>query len=120
MQNKVKVVILGKDYTLMTEESPTYVYALARQLEAQIKNNMDKGASQYSAAIMAALSAMDDLNHMKKQMDGIADQTKDYVDTAGVTRVERDAAYREIESLRTKIAQLENTIKLRKLGESIG
>lgn len=120
MLNKVKVVILGKDYTLMTEESPTYVYALARQLEAQIKDNMDKGASQYAAAIMAALSAMDDYNHAKMHMEGVADKTKDYVDDAGRARIERDAALKEIESLRSKIAQLENTIKLKKLGESIG
>ena len=119
MQNKVKVVILGKDYTLMTEESPTYVYALARQLETQLKNNMDKGASQYTAAVMAALSAMDDLNHMKKQLDSNSDMTKDYVDDAGRARIERDAALKDVEALRSKIAQLENTMKLRKLGESL-
>ena len=119
MMNKVKVVILGKDDTLQTEEAPNYVYNLARQLEAQIKSNMDKGASQYTAAIMAALSAMDDLNHMKMQLDTNADKTKDYVDDAGRARIERDAAIKEIESLRSKIAQLENTIKLKKLGESI-
>ncbi len=119
MMNKVKVVILGKDYTLQTEEAPNYVYNLARQLETQIKSNMDKGASQYTAAIMAALSAMDDLNHMKMQLDTNADKTKDYVDDAGRARIERDAAIKEIESLRSKIAQLENTIKLKKLGESI-
>ena len=119
MMNKVKVVILGKDYTLQTEESPNYVYALARQLEAEIKGNMDKGASQYTAAVMAALSAMVDLNRQKRQLDATADMTKDYVDDAGRVRIERDAAYREIETLKSKIAQLENTIKLKKLGDSI-
>lgn len=119
MMNKVKVVILGKDYTLQTEESPNYVYALARQLEAQIKGNMDKGASQYTAAVMAALSAMDDLNRQKRQLDTTADMTKEYVDDAGRARIERDAAYKEIETLKSKIAQLENTIKLKKLGDSL-
>ena len=119
MLNKVKVSILGKDYTLQTEESPNYVYGLARQLEASIKGNMDKGASQYTAAIMAALSAMGDLNQQKRQLDKTADMTKDYVDDAGRVRIERDAAYKEIEALRSKIAQLENIIKLRKLGDSL-
>ena len=41
------------------------------------------------------------------------------MDDAGRARIERDAAIKEIESLRSKIAQLENTIKLKKLGESI-
>ena len=80
---------------------------------------MYKGASQYTAAIMAALSAIDDLNQQKRQLDKTADMTKDYVDDAGRVRIERDAAYKEIEALRSKIAQLENTIKLRKLGDSL-
>ena len=33
--------------------------------------------------------------------------------------IERDAALKEVEALRSKIAQLENTIKLKKLGESL-
>jgi cell division protein ZapA len=119
MLNKVKVSILGKDYTLQTEESPNYVYGLARQLEASIRGNMEKGASQYTAAIMAALSALDDLNQEKRRLDQTADMTKDYVDDAGRARIERDAALKEIEALRSKIAQLENTMKLRKLGESL-
>lgn len=120
MMNKVKVSILGKDYTLMTEESPNYVYGLARALEAQIKDKMENGGvSQYNAAIMTALSAMDDYHKSKAQLDAISDQGKSYVDDAGRVRIERDAALREIESLKSKVAQLENSLKLKKLKESL-
>lgn len=120
MMNKVKVVILGKDYTLMTEEAPNYVYTLARNLETQIREKMEKGGvSQYNAAIMTALSAMDDLQKSRSQLDDIADTSKSYVDDAGRVRIERDAALKEIEVLKSKIAQLENTLKLRKLKDSL-
>ena len=118
MVNKVKVVILGKEYVLQTEEAPNYVYGLARTLEARIRENMDKGASQYTAAIMTSLSALDDLNKSRAHLDQISDQTKEYVDDAGRARIERDAALKEIELLRSKVAQLENTIKLRKLKDN--
>ena len=118
--NKVKVVILGKDYTLMTEEAPNYVYNLARTLETEIREKMEKGGvSQYNAAIMTALSAMDDLQKSQSQLADIADTSKSYVDDAGRVRIERDAALKEIEVLKSKIAQLENTLKLRKLKESL-
>ena len=119
MLNKVKVVILGKEYVLQTEEAPNYVYGLARELEAQIKNSMEKGASQYTAAVMAALSAMDDLRKSQERLDQIADQSKEYVDDAGRARIERDAALKEIEALRSKVAQLENSLRLKKLKDTI-
>ncbi len=115
MLNKVKIVILGKDYTLQTEEAPNYVYGLARTLETQMKEKMEHGASQYNAAIMTALSALDDLNKSKERIDQIADQTKGYVDEAGKTRIERDTALKEADSLKSRIAELENEIRLLKL-----
>ena len=111
--NKVKVVILGKDYTLQTEESPNYVYALARQLEAEIKGNMDKGASQYTAAVMAALSAMDDLNRQKRQLDATADMTKDYVDDASQARLAAEESNKENRILRAKVDELQSELKKR-------
>lgn len=120
MMNKVKVVICGKDYTMQTAEAPNYVYGLARTLETKITDSMDRlGVSQYNAAIMAALSALDDLHKANKRLDEITEKTKTYVDEAGRARMERDAALKEIEVMRSKIEQLENSLKLKKLAESI-
>ena len=118
--NKVKVVICGKDYVMQTAEAPNYVYGLARTLENKITDSMDRlGVSQYNAAIMAALSALDDLNKANKRLEEISAQTKDYVDEAGRARLERDAALKEMEVMRSKIEQLENSLKLKRLAESI-
>jgi cell division protein ZapA len=120
MLNKVKVVICGKDYVMQTAEAPNYVYGLARALESKINDSMDNlGVSQYTAAIMAALSAMDDLSKANARLDHICDQSKEYVDDAGRARIERDAALKEVEMLRSKVAQLENSLKLKKLKDTI-
>jgi len=121
MLNDVKVIICGKEYKLKTSESPNYVFALARTLEAKINElmNSGSGSSPYSASIMVALSLLDDLNKANQRLDSIRSQTKEYVDEAGKNRIERDSAQKEIDALRAKIAQLETTIKIKQLKESI-
>ena len=120
MLNKVKVVICGKEYVMQTAEAPNYVYGLARTLEGRINDMTDSlGGSQYQAAIMTALSTLDDLNKANARLDRICDQSKEYVDDAGRARIERDAAIKEIEVLRSKVAQLENSLKLKKLKDTI-
>mgnify|MGYP000555017237 CR=1 FL=1 len=42
MLNDVKVIICGKEYKLKTAESPNYVFALARNLEAKINEIMEE------------------------------------------------------------------------------
>ena len=93
----------------------------ARNLEAKINEIMESGtgASPYTAAIMVALGAFDDLNKANKRLDNIRDQSKEYVDEAGKSRIERDAALKEIEVLKSKIDQLENLMKLKQLKDSI-
>ncbi len=121
MLNEVKVVICGKEYKLRTSESPSYVYALGRALEAKINEimNSGSGSSPYAASMMVALSLLDDLNKANQRLDSIRTQTKEYVDEAGRTRIERDSAQKEIEVLKSKIVQLENMVKLRQLKDSI-
>ena len=121
MPNEVKVTICGKEYKLKTSESPNYVFALARALESKINEiiNSGSGSSPYGASIMVALSLLDDLNKANQTLDSIRTQTKEYVDEAGRSRIEKDAAQKEIEVLRSKIVQLENMVKLKQLSESI-
>lgn len=121
MLNDVKVIICGKEYKIKTSESPNYVFTLARALESKINEimNSGSGSSPYTASIMVALSILDDLNKANKKLDNIRDQTKEYVDEAGKTRIERDSAQKEIEVLKSKIVQLENMVKLRQLKDSI-
>ena len=113
MSNKVKVVICGKDFTLQTAESSNYVFGLARTLESRIMEITDanSSASPFTAAIMVGLATLDDLNKANVKLDKLRDQSKEYVDEAGKTRLERDAALQEIEALKTKVANLERELQ---------
>jgi len=113
MVNKVKVVICNKEYILQTEQQPSYVYGLAKMLEKRL-NDMCAGnssVSPYSAAVMVALSTLDDLSKAQQNFDNVRMQAKEYVDEAGKARIERDAAVKEAEALKVQIQQLEDEIK---------
>ena len=119
MKNLVKVVLCGKEYRLQTEDAPSYVYQLAKTLEKRISDITEKNrqVSAHSAVMMVALSALDELTKANNSVEVIRSQVKEYVDEAGKARLERDAALREIDTLRAKIEQLENLMKLRELQE---
>ncbi|MDE7226686.1 MAG: cell division protein ZapA [Ruminococcus sp.] len=121
MINDVKVIVCGKEYKIRTAETPNFVYSLARSLESNINDHMNSGSgtSPYTAAIMVSLSILDDLNKANQRLEDIRSQTKEYVDEAGKSRIERDSAVKEIEALKAKIVQLENMVKLKQLKESI-
>ena len=120
--NKVKVIICGKEYTLQTNDEPTYVYGLARKLEKSIGEivNRNTNISVHSAAVMISLSTMDELIKQKEDMDNLRTQVKEYVDEAGRARLEKDAALREIEKLKDTVKKLEDNLKFKKLKDNNG
>lgn len=122
MINRVKVVLCGREYVLQTEDAPSYVYQLAKNLEKRISDITEENprVSAHSAVMMVALSAMDELTKANNSVEVIRSQVKEYVDEAGKARLERDAALREIDVLKAKIEQLENLNKLKSLKDSIG
>ena len=121
MMNRVKVVLCGKEYLLQTEDAPSYVYQLAKNLEKRISDITENNprVSAHSAVMMVALSTMDELTKANNSVEVIRSQVKEYVDEAGKARLERDAALREIDVLKAKIEQLENLNKLKSLRDSI-
>ena len=121
MKQRVKVVLCGKEYALQTEDAPSYVYQLAKNLEKRISDITENNprVSAHSAVMMVALSTMDELTKANNSVEVIRSQVKEYVDEAGKARLERDAALREIDVLKAKIEQLENLNKLKALKDSI-
>ena len=113
MLNRVKVVICGKEYVVQTEEAPSYVYSLAKTLEKKILSITETNTrvSAHHAAVMVALSTLDELSKSTANVETIRAQVKEYVDEAGKTRLERDAALQEIEVLKTKVANLERELQ---------
>lgn len=112
MLNRVKVIICGKEYMLQTEEPASYVYGLAKMLEKKINDVTSGGSSisPYSASIMVALSTLDDLSKAQATAESVRNQAKQYVDEAGKSRIERDAALKEVDMLKMQIDKLEKEL----------
>jgi len=64
MQNRVKVVICGKTYTLQTDESPSYMISLAKELDKRINAFLEENESAAlpTAAVLVGLELMDESN----------------------------------------------------------
>ena len=111
MTNKVKVVICGKDFMLQTAESANYVIGLARTLENRISevSGSNSSTSPFAAAIMVALSTLDDLNKATQRLDAL--RAKEYVDEAGKNRLAYDNAIAENKQLLARIEALEKELQ---------
>lgn len=120
MTNKVKVSVCGKEFTLQTSQPPSYVQSLARNLETRIMEitAASTSATQFTAAIMVALTMMDDINAISQQLEQLRAQSKMYVDEAGKTRLERDAVVAENTLLRERLDSLEKALTQSKAGIS--
>ena len=119
--NRIKVNICGKEYSLKTAENASYVLNLAAELERKINDmvNSGNGVSVQTAAILIALSAMDDANKANQSVDNIRTQIKQYVDEAAKAMLERDEALKDKESLKSKLSGLENDLKIQKIAGDV-
>lgn len=119
--NKVRVTICGKEYALKTEETASYFITLAKKVE----NTIDQMTAQsdsitiQSAAVLTALSAFDDAQKANESIDNIRTQIKEYVDEACRARAERDDALKEVETLKARVAELENELNIEKMKKTI-
>lgn len=121
MTNKVKVSVCGKEFTLQTSQPASYVIGLAKKLETKILEitASSTSATQFTAAIMVALTMMDDMNAVNQQLDMLRTQSKSYVDEAGKTRLERDALAAENKLLRDRLSALEKEVSHSKAGSAL-
>lgn len=119
--NKVKITICGKEYSLKTDDSPSYLTGLAKKVDAAVTEMMSSAdnMSMQSAAVLAALAAYDELEKANGSIDNIRSQIKEYVDDAGQARAERDKAVKKESELKAKIASLENELKIKRMKNDI-
>ena len=121
MMNKVKVTICGKEFSLKTDDAPSYFTKLAEKVDSEIckmifsANNM----SVQSAAILVALEAFDEVQKANDSIDNIRTQIKEYVDDACKARMERDEALKKEKALLAKISTLENELEIMQMKANI-
>ena len=115
--NRVTITICGKEYTLQTDEAPSYVKQLAARLDRRIAEMMEGNdtLSLSSAAILVGLSLMDDSYKTSSKMDNIRGEIRNYVEEAGKARAEADALRRELEERKREIETLQTELGLKQL-----
>lgn len=112
MENRVKVRIIGREYTLITENSPEYTLDLAGKLDSGMNEMLSasKTLSGIDVAILAALDAMDEAAKASENADNIRLQLGEYMTSADKSRQKADSAKKEISALQKKISELEEQL----------
>lgn len=110
MANRVKVKIIGRDYNLVTDNTPAYTQALAEKLNNYLQKMLASNSSMSAvdAAILAALDAMDEAAKSTANTDNIRTQMGEYVAEAENLRQKSEAAKKELASLKRRLTQLES------------
>lgn len=119
--NKVKVTICGKEFSLKTDDSPSYYINLAKKVDTEIYRMAASAdnVSVQSAAILVALQAFDEAQKANDSIDNIRTQIKEYVDDACQARLERDEAVKNEKALLARVSALENELQIKKMKADI-
>ena len=111
--NKIKIFLAGKEYTIQTDESVTYVKQIAETLDSKIDEFMQQNdaVSITSACMLVSLGLLDDCMKASSDKDNLRKQVIDYLEEATQARTEimelkkqLDALQQENEMLVVKLA----------------
>ena len=103
MENCIKVTICGEEYTLMAEESPSYMQKVAAMVDAEMGEIMASGrVGRLDAAVLAAANLADQLLKQQASTENLRSQLKDYLDDANKAKSELSECRRELFKLQQK------------------
>ena len=108
MENRITVSICGTEYTLMAEESPSYMQKVAALVDTKMSEMMAGGRiNRVDAAVLAAANIADELFKEQAASENIRNQLKVYLDDANKAKSEASELRREIFKLNQKLEKLE-------------
>ncbi|MDE7220819.1 MAG: cell division protein ZapA [Oscillospiraceae bacterium] len=103
MANKITVSISGTDYTLMSEESPSYMQKVAGLVDEKMTDIMAPGRiSRMDAAVLAAANLADELLKQQAAAENLRRQLKGYLDEASKAKAELGECKRQLLKLQQK------------------
>ena len=106
MENRITVNICGTDYTMMAEESPSYMQKVAALVDARMGEIMASGRiSRIDAAVLAATNIADELLKQQSSTENLRSQLKGYLDEANRAKSELSECKREIFKLQQQLAK---------------
>lgn len=97
MANRITVTINGTDYTLMSEESPSYMQKVAALVDEKMTDITASGrVSRMDAAVLTAANLADELLKQQAAAENLRRQLKGYLDEAGKAKAELGECKREL------------------------
>lgn len=115
-KNRVQVKIGGASYTIVTEDEPEYVEALAEEISDSMRAivNANPSLSMTQSAVLTALDNLDASKKATASADNLRAQIKDYLEDSARARMEVDVARREVERLNREVAELRDRLASKK------
>ena len=104
MANKITVTISGTDYTLMSEDSPSYM----QKVGAYVGDKMDEvlnstRVGKTDAAVLTAANIADELFKAQAAAEQLRRQIKGYLDEAGKAQSQVSELKREVVRLQQRL-----------------
>ena len=97
MANRVTMNICGEDYTLIAEESPSYMERVGKLVDARLSEVLETGSvSRTDAAILAAINLADELLKAQESAENLRRQVKTYLDEAAQAKNEVSELKRQL------------------------
>lgn len=98
---KVKIVIAGREHTVMTDESPNYIKALAKRLNKHIELVHSSNSNSTSTAVtsLVALSYLDELEKSAASLEELRSKNVALADELQKVTEERNKALAELKAL---------------------
>ena len=109
MKNRVKVRIIGREYTLGTDNTPEYTAAIAEELDSKMNTMLaaSRTLSGIDVAILCALDALDESKKAITNADNIRLQLGEYVAAADRAQTSAEVYKKEVAALKRRIEELE-------------
>lgn len=112
MKKKVRIIVGGTEYTLVTQEEPEYTQKLAEEVNASIEDMCISGRiSITAAAILTAVNFCDRLKKYEKEADELGEQIEGYLQAAAKQIQKIDELKKENEKLKSDIETYKKRLK---------
>lgn len=97
MANRVTMNICGEDYTLIAEESPSYMERVGKLVDEKLSEVLSAGSvSRTDAAILTAINLADELLKAQESGENLRRQVKTYLDEAAQAKNEASELKRQL------------------------
>ena len=105
MINRVKIEIMGSNYTIASPESESYVISLAEEVNDQVKELMDQDSrlTLTAALVLTSLDLADRLKKEKENGDNIRRQLTEYMNNSSKDLGELSFLRKENEKLKKRL-----------------